>query len=166
MYRSSTLSTIAAAGLALAATTLSISPAVAVVPDSTSAINTDEQALALHGYDPVAYFTTGVPTRGDPKFAATHDGARYVFASEANLAAFKARPAAYLPQFGGFCAMGTSFGKKVDGDPTVWKIVDGKLYLNFNKDVGALWQTDIAGNIGRAEAAWPAIKDKAPSQLN
>lgn len=155
-----------AAALALSSTSAFVWPAAAVVEHSASAINTDEGGLALHGYDPVAYFKTGKATPGNPKFTAMHAGARYIFANAANLKAFKAKPAAYLPQYGGFCAMGTSFGKKVDGDPTVWKIVDGKLYLNFNKDVGARWKGDIPGNISRAEGEWPKIKDKAPADLN
>lgn len=166
MQRISVRSLAATAALALSIAAIPVSPAAAVVENSVSAINTDTQGLALHGYDPVAYFRTGKATPGNPKFTAMHEGARYIFASAANLKAFKAKPAAYLPQYGGFCAMGTSFGKKVDGDPNVWKIVDGKLYLNFNKDVGARWQGDIPGNISRAEGEWPKIKDKAPADLN
>lgn len=166
MQRLSIRSAAAAAALAFSVVGILASPASAVVENSVSAVNTDAQGLALHGYDPVAYFRTGKATPGNPKFVAMHDGARYAFANAANLKAFKARPAAYLPQFGGFCAMGTSFGKKVDGDPTVWKIVDGKLYLNFNKDVGVRWQGDIPGNISKAEGEWPKIKDKAPADLN
>lgn len=166
MHRVSIRLVATAAALAFSTFGVLASPAAAVVESSASAVNTDEQGLALHGYDPVSYFTTGKATPGNPKFSAVHNGARYIFASAANLKAFKARPAAYLPQYGGFCAMGTSFGKKVDGDPMVWKIVDHKLYLNFNRDVGARWQGDIPGNISRAEGEWPKIKDKAPADLN
>jgi YHS domain-containing protein len=151
----------AAIGLALSASALTPSPSLAVVPGSTSAVNTDAQNLALHGYDAVAYFTDGAPTKGDPKFAATFEGARYQFANEANLKTFQANPAGYTPQFGGFCSMGAVFGEKVDGDPTAWKVVDGKLYLNFNKTVAKRWQEDIPGNIEKAQAKWPQIKDNA-----
>ena len=147
--------------LALAAASFAPSAAMAVVPGSTAAVNTDAQNVAMHGYDAVAYFTDGVPTKGDAKFAATVDGARYLFANEANLKKFQANPAAYTPQFGGFCSLGASYGEKVDADPNAWKIVDGKLYLNYNPKVAERWSGDIPGNIQRAETAWPKIKDNA-----
>ena len=140
---------------------LALSPAMAVVPGSTATVNTDAQSLAMKGYDAVAYFTDGQPTPGNAQFSSTFNGARYQFASEANLKQFEANPAAYAPQFGGFCAMGTSFGEKVDADPTAWQIVDGKLYLNYNAKVAKRWQEDVPGNIGRAEEKWPVIKNNA-----
>ena len=81
---------------------------------STSAINVAEDAVILKGYDAVAYFTTGTPTAGNAKFSAVHGGATYQFASAANLQAFQANPAKYVPQYGGFCAMGAALGKKLD----------------------------------------------------
>lgn len=147
--------------LTISALPIAMSPAMAVVPGSTAAVNTDTQNLAMHGYDAVAYFTDGQPTPGSTKFSASFGGARYQFASEANLKQFQVNPAAYAPQFGGFCAMGTSFGEKVDADPTAWQIVDGKLYLNYNAKVAKRWQEDVPGNIGRAEEKWPAIKNNA-----
>ena len=30
-------------------------------------------------------------------------------------------------------------GTSAPGDPTLWKVVDGKLYLNKNADVQKLW---------------------------
>ena len=98
--------------------------------------------LAIHGYDPVAYFTVGLPTTGSAKFTATHGGAAYRFASEANKAAFEKNPARYLPQFGGFCAFGVTVGRKFDGDPRVFEIVDNRLYLNLNPDIQAKWRKD------------------------
>lgn len=132
---------------------------------STAVINVDSQQVILKGYDPVAYFTQGVPTQGEKRFAAEHDGATYYFASEQNLKTFQANPAHYAPQFGGFCAMGTALGKKLDVDPTQFKVVDGKLYLNVNAEVFKKWSQDIPGNIQKANANWPSIKDKAPSSL-
>lgn len=59
----------------------------------------------------------------------------YHLASVANRDAFQQDPGRYVPQFGGFCAMGTAMGLKLDVDPQAWRIVDGKLYLNLNKEV-------------------------------
>lgn len=80
--------------------------------------------LALHGYDPVAYFTEGKPVRDSDELVHVHDGAAYRFSSEAHLETFRKAPARYTPQYGGFCAYGVSVGKKFDGDPHLWKIED------------------------------------------
>ncbi len=121
--------------------------------------------LALRGFDPVAYFTMGKPVVGQPAIVAKHDGAVYQFATEENRRAFQKDPARYVPQFGGFCAYGVALGKKLDGEPTAFKIVDGKLYLNLNHDVQAKWGEDISGNVAKAEQQWKRIRDVAPSEL-
>lgn len=121
--------------------------------------------LAVHGYDVVAFFKEGKAVRGSAKFAAVHDQAAYQFASKENLEQFQMNPNAYVPQFGGYCAFGTALGAKFDGDPTFWRIVDGKLYLNLNADIQAKWLEDVKGNIEKANQNWSKIADKAPSAL-
>jgi YHS domain-containing protein len=132
---------------------------------STAAINVNAQHVILNGYDAVAYFTKGLPTQGSKNFAVEHDGATYYFASAENMKAFQANPAKFAPQFGGYCAMGAALGKKLDVDSTQFKVVDGKLYLNVNADVFKKWSEDVPGNIVKADANWPAIKDKAANTL-
>jgi YHS domain-containing protein len=105
-------------------------PLDAGVPGSTAPINVDPQGLALRGYDPVAYLEDGKPTRGVENLSASYGGARYVFASESHRKLFLENPKKYIPEYGGFCAVGTSFGEKVDVDPETGKIVNGRLYLN------------------------------------
>lgn len=131
------------------------------VPGSTSPINVDPTGLALDGYDPVAYFESGKPTHGKPKIQTSYDGARYLFASEGHRKAFIKNPTKYLPEFGGFCAVGTSFGEKVDVDPETGKVVNGKLYLNNSPKVQEIFDKDPGGTISRAEKEWPTVKDKA-----
>jgi len=121
--------------------------------------------LALHGYDPVAYFKDGKPVQADGSIAVAHGGAAYYFASEANKAAFVAEPAKYLPQFGGHCAYGVSVGKKFDGNPLVWKIVDDKLYLNLNPEIAKTFAKDVPGNIKKADTNWKTIAGKSPASL-
>jgi len=132
---------------------------------STGSINVDGQNIILRGYDPVAYFTEQKPTLGDKKFSTTFGGAVYLFASAENQKAFEANPAKFAPQFGGYCAMGAALGKKLDGDPEVWKVVDGKLYLNVSSDAMVKWSEDIPGNLEKANENWPLIKDKAAQDL-
>jgi YHS domain-containing protein len=85
--------------------------------------------VVLQGYDPVAYFTESRPVKGAPEHVQVFDGERYHFASAGNRATFNADPDRYAPQFAGMCAMAVSMGKAVEADPTVWKIVGGKLYV-------------------------------------
>jgi YHS domain-containing protein len=144
-------------------------PASAGTPGSTSAINVDADGLALGGYDPVAYFETGKPTHGMAAITASYGGARYLFASDAHRKTFLANPGKYVPEFGGFCAVGTSFGEKVDVDPETGKVVKGKLYLNNSPKVAETFDKDRQGTIARAQANWPTVKDKpqwAPKPAN
>ena len=122
--------------------------------------NLDAKGVAIHGYDPVAYFVDGKAMQGRAELSATMDGATYWFANESNQRAFKADPARYEPQFGGYCAFGVSQGYKPDVDPTAFKIVDGKLYLNLSPAVQKRWQEDIPGFVSQATQNWPALKSK------
>ena len=128
--------------------------------------NTDENGVAIHGYDPVAYFAAGEPTEGSAEYSTTHNGVTYHFASAENKAAFEENPEKYLPQYGGYCAFGTAKGKKFDVDPTAWEVVDDKLYLNLNHEVRRRWSEDIPGYIDKADTQWRDIKEKDPADLN
>ena len=121
--------------------------------------------LAVHGYDVVAFFTEAKPVFGTDAHTFAHNGGTYRFASQANLDAFKANPSKYEPAYGGFCAYGAALGKKFDGDPRFWKIVDGKLYLNLNGDIQAEWSKEIAGNIAKADTNWGRIRRLAVAKL-
>jgi len=128
-------------------------------------LNASSTGLAMQGYDPVAYFTDGVHTKGDYRISSSHNEATYWFSSEEHKAAFDADPEAYLPQYGGYCAFGAAMGFKFDGDPEHWKIVDGELFLNLSKDIQARWSEDIPGFIEKADTNWTDIADKDPASL-
>ncbi len=112
---------------------------------------------AVGGYDPVAYFTDGRPVRGSNQFRIMHQGYEYRFASTEHLAAFRADPARYVPQYGGYCAWAVSQGYTTSGDPRQWRIVDGRLYLNYNAEIQRRWEGDIPGHIRNANANWPSV---------
>lgn len=116
----------------------------------------DERGLAVRGYDIVAYHE-GKPAEGMAEFETEHAGAKYRFASAEHLAAFRAAPAKYLPQYGGYCALGMAGGYKAPTDPRVFKIVDGKLYLNYSAKVGEMWGKDVPGNIAKADTNWKKL---------
>lgn len=123
-------------------------------------VNTDSSGLALKGYDPVAYFTTGQPMRGDPRYTATHEGATYRFSSATNRDAFAREAARYAPQYGGYCAFGVAGGYKVRIDPEAFTVRDGKLYLNYDKRVQARWLTDVPGYLEKSESKWAGLREK------
>lgn len=133
---------------------LSIAPAAAQqAPVHTGLLSN----VAVGGYDPVAYFTDGRPVRGSAEFRTIHQGFEYRFASAAHLAAFRANPARYLPQYGGYCAWAVSQGYTAAGNPRNWRIVDGKLYLNYNSEIQQRWERDIPGFIRDGDANWPSV---------
>jgi YHS domain-containing protein len=96
--------------------------------------NLSGSSLAIDGYDPVAYFTLGKATKGSAAYALVYEGVTYHFSSAPNKETFRAAPARYEPQYGGWCAyaMGKT-GEKVEIDPETFKVLDGKLYLFYNK---------------------------------
>jgi len=115
---------------------------------------------AVGGYDPVSYFTEGKPVEGKREFTHSWKGVTWRFASEKNRDLFKANPAAYAPQYGGYCAWAVSNGYTAKGDPKYWKIVGGKLYLNYNASVQRDWEKDIPGHIVKGDRNWPKVLDK------
>jgi YHS domain-containing protein len=114
-----------------------------------------EKPPALRGHDPVSYFSEGKPREGNRTWQATHEGETYLFASAANRDAFVAAPKRYAPQYAGYCAYGATRGYKAAVDPAAFKIVDGKLYLNYSAKVQGLWEKDIPGFIKLADEKWP-----------
>ncbi|MDN2482814.1 YHS domain-containing (seleno)protein [Vibrio agarivorans] len=112
---------------------------------------------AIKGYDPVAYFTQGKPVKGDADFVYEWNDAKWYFASKQHLEAFMSNPEKYAPQYGGYCAWAVSNGYTAKIDLNAWRIVDDKLYLNYNKSVQEKWQQDIAGNVAKADKNWPSL---------
>ncbi len=132
---------------------------------SKAAVNVTSSRVALQSHDPVAYHTVGKPVLGQEKFSAEHEGAIYRFSSEENLKAFKADPVKYAPLYGGFCQQGAAGGKKLDGDPTIFRVADGKLAVFSYKAALDGFLKDPAGNAAKANDNWSKIVDKTPREL-
>ena len=116
-----------------------------------------EDGVAIKGADPVAYFEQGAFVQGDNEFSYEWEGATWHFSSAENRDLFISQPEQYAPQYGGFCAWAVSQGATAPIDPTAWKIVEGKLYLNYDDKVQSRWQKDIPGNIAKADQNWPGV---------
>ena len=135
-------------------------PALASASPAPS-VSATEQGVAIGGYDAVGYFTEGRPVPGSTAFTLRWNGATWRFASAASRARFERNPEAYAPAFGGYCAWAISQNYLAPGDPLVWRIVDGRLYLNFNQRAKMLWEADMAGAIARGNANWPTVLSTA-----
>ena len=112
---------------------------------------------ALKGYDAVAYFTQSKPVKGSSQFSYEWMNAKWLFANAENRDKFAASPEQYVPQYGGYCAYAVSQGHTAPVDPEAWRVVDGKLYLNYSKGVQKKWEQDRAGYIQKADQNWPGL---------
>ncbi|MDD1795436.1 YHS domain-containing protein [Enterovibrio sp. ZSDZ42] len=109
---------------------------------------------AVSGYDTVSFFD-GTPTEGSSTFKTEHDGVTWKFANQANLDKFLANPAQYAPQYGGHCSWAIAANDALaPGDPMLWKVVDNKLYLNYNEETFETWNQDIEGFIETGDKNW------------
>lgn len=136
--------------------------AIAALPTAALAaptyVGVEGGNIAVSGYDVVSYFDgAGVPVKGKAAIAVAFDGAVYHFANDANAERFAADPAAFTPQFGGHCAWAMARGYLAPGDAGQYAMVDGKLYLNYDADVKAMWDKDRAGFITSAVRNWKDV---------
>jgi YHS domain-containing protein len=118
------------------------------------------KAGAIHGYDPVAYFTEGKPVPGKSDITLDYEDATWHFANTANRDSFQLHPEKFAPAYGGFCAYGWSRGYPAKTDPAAWSIVDQKLYLNYDAGVKADWEKKRAEYIKKADANWEKAKQQ------
>lgn len=135
----------------------------------------DKSGFAVSGHDVVAYWSLKqVPVgqsqpsavAGKKEFTAEYNGAKWAFASAQNRDAFLKNPAKYAPAYDGHCAYGVAQGGKVPTNPNLWRIVDGKLYLNITSAVVGFWEKDVPGNIVKANTNWTGIEGKASPNKN
>jgi len=136
-----------------------------IVAGASAANSTANSTTGVSGYDLVSYQTSKRPIRGNGHFVAVHNDVSYLFANKKNMTTFKQNPQKYLPAYGGYCAFGVSVGKKFVGDPEVWRVINGKLYLNLDTSIQDQWFKDIPGRIKTADVKWRSIKNTAPGQL-
>lgn len=130
--------------------------AVAADPINTSVI----RGLAIKGYDPVSYFTAGKAQKGSKDLEFKWKGATWRFVSAEHRELFKADHEKFAPQYGGYCAWAVSRGETADIDPDAWAIVDGKLYLTYDRKTHNRWLKDRDENIKKADKNWPDLLKK------
>ncbi len=120
-----------------------------------------ENGIAIEGYDPVAYFTQNKAVKGKKELAVSYLGILYYFSSDANKEAFKTAPFKYEPEYGGWCAyaMGKN-GEQVTVDPETFKILNGRLYLFYNRyftNTLKDWNKNEPALKKNADINWPKL---------
>lgn len=114
--------------------------------------------VAIKGYDPVAYFTERKAVKGSPEFSHEWLGATWLFSRSEHRDSFATNPVSYVPQYGGYCADGLAYGDKTANiDPEAWRIIDGKLFLNYDQGSAAELE-ELPGQLAKAEANWPKLR--------
>jgi hypothetical protein len=149
------------AGAGAAAVTLlwMLATALPIGASTTEYIVVDRNTgLAIHGYDPVAYFTNGGPTLGKGEFEHRHAGAVWRFRNSGNLAAFVADPEVYMPRFGGYDPVGIGRNVPLAGDPRIWLIEDERLYLFQSPENKAIFAVNRERVTTAADEAWAAVQ--------
>ncbi len=116
----------------------------------------NQLAVAIGGYDTVSYHN-GTPTPGEARFNHFWNGAIWYFSSEENRDTFKGDPTSFAPAYDGYCSWAASQGYKAPGDPMVWQVVDGTLYVQVHPRAQTLWQEDIPTYIEAGDENWPRI---------
>ncbi len=120
-----------------------------------------DDGYAIHGYDPVAYFSKGAPQKGSVQYSADWNDVTWLFSSEENREKFLAAPENYAPRYGGWCAYGMAEGYAAETDPVnAWTIHEGKLYLNWDAEVSGEWSSDIEAYLLKSESNWPTVQNQ------
>lgn len=117
----------------------------------------EPNGIAIRGYDTVAYFTLGMPVEGSDQYSTEWSGATWKFSTQDHLDKFKAAPARFAPQYGGYCAYGVAQESLVKIEPDQWTIIDDKLFLNYNEKLNGKWRQDTAGFISQADALFEKL---------
>ncbi len=139
---------------------LKMAAALAVLPATAFAATTktySSRGVAIDGSDAVAYFTEGKPVEGSKDFTHEWNGVTWRFSSAKNRDLFAAAPEDYAPQYGGFCAYAVAQGSLASTTPEAWKIVDGKLYLNYSRRIQRRWDRNIPEYIADGDRNWPSL---------
>jgi YHS domain-containing protein len=125
--------------------------------------------VAIMGYDPVAYFTEGRAVKGAPEFQYEFLGETWYFSSAANRDVFAANPVAYAPQYGGYCAgevlaAHVTSGITTNVDPRAWRIIDGKLYLFYDRGYAQVFEEGAEELVQKADGNWPTVEARLATQ--
>ena len=113
--------------------------------------------LAIHGYDPVAYFTDAVALAGRAELELSYGGVVWRFRNAGNRAAFAERPDVYMPQFGGYDPVGLTHAVAAPGHPQLWLIANNRLFMFRSTEARDAFAADPRHTAEVASAKWPIV---------
>lgn len=130
-------------------------------------ITPEKGNVAIFGYDPVAYFIEGRAVKGKDEFEHEFGDVRWRFSSADNRDAFIDNPDGYLPRYGGFCTVCIVENEGLfDGNPKIWTIVKGKLYLNNDLRSREKFRRNASLYIEWADAMWGKLAAPAVRRIS
>jgi len=135
------------------------------VADPSKALTDDQfwhdanTGLALGGFDPVSYFADAKPRYGMEELEHVWQEAAFRFSSTGNLEAFMRDPEIYAPRFGGHGVVAMARGNLSAGNPSVWAIVKGRLYLFHTLDNKLKFERERAVLLEKAEDHWKRLSN-------
>jgi YHS domain-containing protein len=143
--------------LYLATIVFSLMSVFSLNASATHDVSVSYQGNVISGYDPVAYFTMGNAMRGSTDISTEYLGGTWLFVNEQHREMFLTDPGKYIPQYGGYCSVSSSFGRHGSANPESWQIVDNKLYLFYNKATSDGWDVGYSSTEA-ADKKWEKAK--------
>lgn len=116
---------------------------------------------ALGGYCPVAYQAMGKAMKGNPQFASSFQGQTFLLANADAKKMFEAEPAKYVPAYNGYCATAMAQGKKLEANPKLFAVKNGRTFLFSSREAKAMFEKDPEGTIAQADAQWTKLQKQA-----
>ncbi len=125
-----------------------------------------EANVMLEGHDAVAYFKQNKAVRGDRAHSVELHGVKWRFINAESKAEFVRNPAAYIPQFGGYCTNGIAYAIPAGGSgaENSWRIYRGRLYIFSGARSRDFFELDTQRNLDFAHQYW--VSDVAGNDAN
>jgi len=114
--------------------------------------------FAMGGYDVVSYWSPTGPVLGVADYEVEVERVSWRFSNKGNYEEFLKYTDIYAPQFSGYGAYAVSQGRAPRGNPTIWAIVDNRLYFFFSMRAKMEWQKAQKKFIRIANKKWPTLK--------
>lgn len=109
---------------------------------------------AINGYDPVAYHIRQEAVKGNAQFTYEWKKSLWYFSSLENKQLFIDTPEKYVPEYGGYCSYAVSKGFTANPEPTVFALIDEKLYFFADQGVKKEWLSQSQENISFCNKNW------------
>ena len=132
---------------------LGLTPIIGQANPSEIAVTTVGN-LAMGGFDPITFQGDNEPALGSDKIRYFWKGANWQFVSTENRDQFRATPEKFAPAYGGHGAWAVSVGEFLRGDPRLYRVDNGQLFLFYSADTRDKWADEPDLIRERANREW------------